>query len=116
MSYYSKNILSQISFAPDAPVSVYFGDPYPGDGYYGKSDGLHTFQYSVTNLEGTLVIQATLVFEPTESDWSTVYSKEYELIEESANHIQNIVGNYVWVRAGVIDWKHGSINVIRMKH
>lgn len=116
MSYYTKNILPQISFDPESPVSEYIGDAYQGDGYYGKSDGLHTIQYSVTDLVGTFIIQATLVYDPVESDWTTIYNKEYELIQESENSVENFIGNYVWVRVGVINWTHGSVNSVRMKH
>lgn len=116
MSYKSKIILSQQYKEPDLLTSEFYGEPESGDGFYGKSDGLHTIQYSISNFVGTLLIQATICYEPTETDWFTVIENEYELLDETISNIENFIGNYVWIRAVLKNWTHGTVNVIRMNH
>lgn len=116
MSYKSQIILSQQKHDVDNPTPELYGERFAGDGFYGKSDGLHTVQYEVDSLEGSLVIQATLCFDPVETDWFTVIEKPYELLETRASGIENFIGNYVWIRAGVRNWTNGTIIVVRMNH
>lgn len=115
MAYTSTNLLTLQKYDPEVEITEYTGDPCPGDGYFGKLDGIHTIQYSLTDFIGAIIFQVALVFEPTEDDWATIYCKEHELYSESESVIENIIGNFIWVRAGIRDWKHGSVNVIRMK-
>ena len=93
---------------------MYIGESYPGDGYYGKSDGLHTIQYSLSNFVGRLCVQATLVHEPADEDWFTVVDLPFELINENKTGVSNIIGNYVWIRAALLEWEYGTVNSIRM--
>lgn len=45
------------------------GEAKRADGYYGRTDGIHTVQVVVNNFTGSFGIQGTLATEPTESDW-----------------------------------------------
>ncbi len=45
------------------------GDKMRADGYYGRTDGIHTVQVVVANFTGSFGIQGTLATEPTEDDW-----------------------------------------------
>jgi hypothetical protein len=45
------------------------GDKVRADGYYGRTDGIHTVQVVVANFTGNFGIQGTLATEPTEADW-----------------------------------------------
>lgn len=89
------------------------GSAFKGDGYYGRSDGLHTVQYTYTGFTGVIVIQATLALEPTEYDWFEVHS--YSASNESSSTVASFTGNYVWVRA-LVDYTDGTINSIRLNH
>ena len=44
-------------------------DKVEGDGYYGYSDGIHTFAISYNSFKGRIFIQGTLSLDPTDQDW-----------------------------------------------
>lgn len=109
----SKTILPSQTHAGDSAVETVTGDKYKGDGYYGRSDGLHTVQYSYTEFTGLISIQATLAIDPVEEDWFTVHTNA--LTQDSDSEIHNFTGNYVWIRASVI-YTDGSVNSIILNH
>lgn len=45
------------------------GDAIRADGYYGRTDGIHTVSVTVNGFTGSFGIQGTLATEPTEDDW-----------------------------------------------
>ena len=62
------------------------GDKFQGDGYYGSSDGVLLFQYTVSGSEGTIDIEAPLATTPTEDDYFVVASAQYiSTFEDSSN-------------------------------
>jgi hypothetical protein len=88
-----------------------------GDSYYGYTDGYHTIQVQYSNYVGRLRIQATLVLEPTSSDWfdividannglyagSTPWNADgYVQFNASApatgSEAYSFYGNFAWVR------------------
>jgi len=113
MKINSETILTTQTHPGDSTMLVVTGDAYKGDGYYRQSDGIHTVQYTYTNFSGIISIQATLAVTPDESDWFDAHV--YETHMETASKIQNIVGNYVWIRAQVI-YFDGTVNLITYNH
>jgi len=118
MSSNSKIILSQNTHLGDSSTELVVGDKQKGDGFYGRSDGIHTIQYTITEFVGTVSIEATLASQPVEEDWFTVYAQDYPLPDEnttSTSKITNFTGNYVWVRANVA-YTGGTVNSILLNH
>jgi hypothetical protein len=114
MTANSEIILSEYTHTPsDNDLDTVVGSAFKGDGYYGRTDGLHTVQYTYTGLSGNIIIQATLALEPTESDWFEVHS--YSADNETGSRISSFTGNYVWIRA-LVDYTDGTINSIRLNH
>lgn len=114
----SETILSAITHPGDSTETVVTGEKYRGDGYYGRSDGFHTAQYSVNGFIGTIVIQATLATDPVEADWFTAYSQSYPVnsdIGTTDSIITNFTGNYVWIRA-VVTYTDGTVTSIKLNH
>ena len=118
----SETILEQITHPGDSATETVTGEKYKGDGYYGRSDGLHTVQYNLTGLNGSVTIQATLAVSPIEDDWFTVYTKTYALsgsqsdsTNEKLSNLVNFTGNYVWIRAR-IEYTDGTVNGIILNH
>lgn len=109
----SENILSNNTHLGDSTVQTVTGEKFKGDGYYGRSDGLHTVQYSYSGFSGTVTIQATLAVEPQEEDWFAVHS--YTAQNETDSKIANFTGNYVWIRASV-SFTDGTINSVVLNH
>ena len=105
----STTILSSTTHPGDSSTESVTGEKYKGDGYYGRSDGLHTVQYTYTGLTGTVTIQATLAVDPADDDWFDVHS--YTAAAETASKIANFTGNYVWVRAS-LEYTDGTVDSI----
>jgi len=110
----SEIILSATTHPGDSTLETVTGDKYKGDGYYGRSDGLHTVQYTYEGFLGTITIQATLATDPGSDDWFEVHSYTTGN-NETASKITSFTGNYVWIRA-VIEYTDGTINSIKLNH
>ena len=131
----SETILSANTHPGDSANTVITGDKFKGDGYYGRSDGLHTVQVDLAGFIGKVAMQGTLATNPVEADWFTlvldsgkqsvdttglvatqsITSVEYtSVITNTKNY--NFTGNYVWVRAYVSNWTDGTVNSIRLNH
>jgi len=117
----SETILSAQTHPGDSGAQTITGTKYKGDGYYGRADGFHTVQYNLTGFLGTVVMQATLSVEPTDSDWFTITSTSHTADNDSSSnrdggHIYNFTGNYVWVRAYISNWTDGTVQSIILNH
>lgn len=109
----SETILTTQTHPADSTTQTVTGDNYKGDGYYSRSDGIHTVQYSYTDLQGTITIQGTLATTPTESDWFDVHT--YTETSASGSKVANFTGNYVWIRAKLV-YTAGSVSSIVLNH
>lgn len=119
----SETIVSSQTHPGDSTLESYTGEKYKGDGYYGRSDGLHSVQYNIIGFQGKIKMQATLAVDPADSDWFTLDATEHETIGyandgpiATGSHIKNFTGNYVWVRAVVSSWTDGTVNSILLNH
>ena len=134
MSTNSETIIPSTSRTLHGSASL-TGNPYKGDGFYGRSDGLHTIQSSVTGFIGRISIQGTLEINPTESDWFTVElgtgamsvdttgliaEQNITFVDYTAattnTKTYNFIGNLVWIRAKISNWVDGTINSIKLNH
>ena len=89
----------------------WYSTRYQGRGFYGYSDGLHTFGYKLTDFEGQFNIQASLATNPTEDDWfDTGSSFGDDTSPFTGSGFINVTGNFVWVRVAVINFTAGTIN------
>ena len=113
MAANSEIILSSNTHPGDSTVQTVTGNAFKGDGYYGRSDGFHSVQYTYSGLTGTITIQGTLAVEPIETDWFNVHT--YTAAQETASKISNFTGNYVWIRA-VVEYTDGTISSIVLNH
>ena len=109
----SETILTTQTHPADSTTQTVTGTNYKGDGYYSRSDGIHTVQYSYTDLQGTITIQGTLATTPTESDWFDVHT--YTETSASGSKVANFTGNYVWIRAKLV-YTAGSVTSIVLNH
>ena len=113
MSSNSETILSANAHPGDSTSVTVNGSNFKGDGYYGRSDGLHTVQYDYVGFTGTMKIEATLATAPVDSDWFQVDS--VTLSNQTGTSISNFTGNYIWLKATVI-YTDGTVNSIVMNH
>ena len=130
----SETILSAQTHPGDSSLQSVTGGKYKGDGYYGRSDGLHTVQIDLNGFLGNIEMQGTLAVDPTEDDWFTVRLGSGQTIDttgklvsattskliysdnETSSETYNFTGNYVWVRVYVSNWTDGTVNSIKLNH
>jgi hypothetical protein len=131
----SETILSAQSHPGDSTPEAVTGEKFKGDGYYGRSDGFHTVQYTLTGFIGRISIQGTLAVDPTEADWFTVelgtgamsIDTTGLLTEQNITYVEysqsttntkvyNFTGNYVWIRVKITNWTDGTVNSIQLHH
>ena len=130
----SITILSNQAHVGDSTVQTHTGDKFKGDGYYGRSDGLHTIQIDLNGFLGDVQLQGTLAIDPTADDWFTVRLGSGQTIDttgkifnaitskleytanETSSKTYNFTGNYVWIRAKISNWTDGTVNSIQLNH
>jgi len=130
----SITILSNQAHVGDSTVQTHTGDKFKGDGYYGRSDGLHTIQINLSGFLGDVQLQGTLAVDPTADDWFTIRLGSGQTIDttgkifnaitskleytanETSSKTYNFTGNYVWIRAKISNWTDGTVNSIQLNH
>jgi hypothetical protein len=113
MAANSEIILSSNTHPGGGVTTTVTGTKSKGDGYYGRSDGLHSVQYTYSVLTGTITIQGTLAVTPVEADWFDVHT--YTAAVETTSKIASFTGNYVWIRAKVV-YTDGTVSSISLNH
>jgi len=96
-----------------APYTV-TGNTQPAAAYYLGNRDLQTVNISLTEVTGNITIEATLATTPTDSDWFKVY----ELEATSSNNAlyTNIEGNFVYLRAKIVDFNNGVLNFVKLSY
>ena len=130
----SETIISNQTHVGDSSVQTHTDEKFKGDGYYGRSDGLHTLQIDLNGFLGNIELQGTLAINPTADDYfpialgsgqtidttgklvmSTSTKLEYTANETSSKSY-NFTGNFVWVRVYISNWTDGSVTSIKLNH
>lgn len=85
---------------------------YKGAGYYGYTDGLHTYSYNLTGFVGVIGFQGSLATTPTDADWFDIDTSQVGdgVDPVTASGFANFSGNFVWVRAAITNFTAGTIN------
>lgn len=109
----SEIILSTNTHVGDSTVQTVVGVKFKGDGYYGRSDGLHSVQYTYNGFTGTIIIQGTLAIDPVDADWFDAHL--YNVSNDTSSKIVSFTGNYVWIRAKVV-YTDGTVSLITLNH
>jgi|TARA_B100001094_G_scaffold235868_1_gene230952 hypothetical protein len=104
-----------------------------GDAYFGQSDGLHTITVNLNDFIGTIKIQGSLETTPSDGDFFDINLSDEEFtvdvsglvtkkvldnliynVSETSMKSYNATGNFVWLRADIINWQSGTISSIEM--
>jgi hypothetical protein len=83
-----------------------------GSDYYQGRGGVQTIGFSVTGFSGRVVIEATLDSESDTNSWFDVL----DFTDATAQRSESVIGNFTWVRARVIDFSAGTINLITVNY
>lgn len=107
-----------------APYTV-TGNSQPAAAYYLGNQNLQTVNISLTNVTGNITIEASLASAPTNTDWFKVYELEANanaggnsepVIASNASTYTNITGNFVYLRAKVVDFDGGTVNFVKLSY
>jgi hypothetical protein len=107
-----------------APYTV-VGDSQPAAAYYLGNRDLQTVNINATNLTGNVVIEASLATTPGTNDWFKVYelvananapSNTASQLASNASVYTNIEGNFVYMRAKVVDFAGGTLNFAKLSY
>ena len=84
---------------------TYTSNAVKGDGYYGFEDGLQTMSFHLSNFTGRIHLEATLILEPSETDWFEIeLDQEHPYLEFTASSTTvgtTFQGNFVYIRVKV---------------
>ena len=107
-----------------APYTV-TGTSQPGASYIIASRSLQTVNINLTNCTGNITIEASLATTPSSTDWFKVYELEANAnaasnsapqIASNASVYTNINGNFVYMRAKVVDFQGGVVNFVKLSY
>lgn len=116
----------------DGSTTTLVGEKYKGDGYYGRTDGLHTVAWNLAGFTGSLTMQGSLATDPGEDDWFDIKLDSNEYYTDTTGKLlpvvttsvaytaattkatYNFTGNFVWVRVRISNWSAGTVNAVYM--
>ena len=114
-------LLPQTPYDGGGTANIYTvtGEYRPAAAYYLGNKDLQTVAIKLTQCTGNIVIEASLAATPTQSDWFKVY--EYEANNDSSTSgnvslYTNIEGNFVYMRAKIVDFSNGIVNYIKLSY
>lgn len=114
------------------PVNSYSvtGEKRPAASYYLGNKCLQTVNIKTTNFTGTLLIEASLCTDPNDgvaepSNWFVVHevvanaqaeTGTTQALASNTNVGINIHGNFVWMRARLVDFGAGIVNWVKVSY
>ena len=120
-------LLAQTSYVNPgngAPYTV-TGNSQPAAAYYLGNQNLQTVNINLSNCSGNITLEATLASSPTENDWFKVYElianasspvDTEPYINSNASTYTNITGNFVYMRAKVVDFDSGTVQFVKLSY
>lgn len=101
------------------------GNSQPAAAYYLGNRDLQTVNINLTNCTGNITLEASLATSPGSGDWFKVYELEANAnapsnsapqIASNASIYTNIEGNFVYLRAKVVDFAGGGVNFVKLSY
>jgi hypothetical protein len=83
-----------------------------GSDYYHGRGGVQTIGFDVEGFLGKIIIEATLDSDPENAGWFDFL----DLADSTAQRSESVIGNFTWIRARVIDFSAGTINLITVRY
>jgi hypothetical protein len=109
------NLIPQTAWpGPAGTTTDLYGQQYQAAAYYLANRDLQTITWNFeSSFIGIAKIQASLVSSPSTGDWFDVYN-----IDTSSSYtgFTNLSGNFVWIRAVVLDWEAGAIRLVTVSY
>ena len=114
-------LLPQTVYKNDGTSDPYnvTGNTQPAAAYYLGNQDLQTLSFSFTEVTGNLVIEASLANPPADGDWFKVYeisANNQSNTNANLNSYTNISGNFVNMRAKIIDFNNGTVQFVKISY
>ena len=115
---------SYVNVGNGAPYTV-TGNTNPAAAYYLGNKDLQTVAIKLTEVTGNIVIEASLATQPSSTDWFKVYELEANAnapsnsapqLASNASVYTNIEGNFVYMRAKIVDFNNGSLHYVKLSY
>jgi hypothetical protein len=84
-------------------------------GYYAGQGSIQTVNISFTGFQGIIRLQASLNDTLETALWFDVYTHTVP-VPATDFHSESLIGNFVWIRAKVLDFESGTINSISVTY
>lgn len=120
-------LLPQTTYDGGGTANVYTvtGNAQPAAAYYLGNQDLQTVNIKLTDCSGNIVIEATLDSNSNNAQWFSVYelvanansasgSEPYD--SSNASIYTNIEGNFVYMRAKIVDFAGGVVNFVKLSY
>lgn len=101
------------------------GNAQPAAAYYLGNQDLQTVNLKLSNVTGNIVIEATLNSNVSSAEWFNVYELEANAnaasntapkIASNASTYTNIDGNFVYLRAKIVDFANGTVEFVKLAY
>lgn len=101
------------------------GNSQPAAAYYLGNRDLQTVNTKLTNCTGNIVVEASLATTPGATDWFQVYQltananaapNSAPQIASNASVYTNIEGNFVYMRAKIVDFSGGTVQFVKLSY
>ena len=95
------------------------GNTQPAAAYYLGNQDLQTLSFSFTEVTGNLVIEASLANPSADGDWFKVYeisANNQSNTNANLNSYTNISGNFVNMRAKIVDFNNGTVQFVKISY
>lgn len=115
---------SYVNSGNGAPYTV-TGNTNPAAAYYLGNKDLQTIAIKLTEVTGNIVIEASLATQPSTTDWFKVYELEANAaapsntapqLASNASVYTNIEGNFVYMRAKIVDFDNGTLHYVKLSY
>jgi len=119
-------LLPQTTYNGGGTANVYTvtGNAQPAAAYYLGNQDLQTVNIKLTNCSANIVIEASLNSNSANAEWFKVYELEANAnagsgqtqLNSNASVYTNIEGNFVYMRAKIVDFAGGIVNFVKLSY
>jgi hypothetical protein len=119
-------LLPQTTYNGGGTANVYTvtGNAQPAAAYYLGNQDLQTVNIKLTGCSANIVIEASLNSNTANAEWFKVYELEANAnagsgqtqLNSNASVYTNIEGNFVYMRAKIVDFAGGIVNFVKLSY
>ena len=121
MNLTSEQILNSTTYGTasgnyDGSSQDFFSSVGRAAGYYQGAGNIQTVVIQVTGFSGRFKLPATLHDDPVVAAWFDLYDYDTTSGTITEYHPVTLTGNYVWIRAEILNFDAGTINQITINY